>query len=48
MVEVFNHPGQFSVHVFDPLWVGAPSDRSRCDRQYLPTPENDRLILPLT
>jgi len=47
MVEVLNHPGQPPVHFFDLLWVDRPTNRSRYDHQYLPTPENDRL-LPLT
>ena len=47
MAEVLNHFAQFSVHIFDLLWVGRPTNRSRCDHQCLQTPEYDRL-LPLT
>jgi len=47
MVEVLNHLGQLSVHFFDLLCVGPPTNRSRCEHQYRPDLEHDRL-LPLT
>ena len=47
MVEVLDHLGQLFVHFFDLLWVGRPTNRSRCDYQYIPTLEHDHL-LPLT
>ena len=47
MVEVLNHLGQLFVHFFDLLWVGRPTNRSRCDRQHMSTEEHDSL-LPLT
>ena len=47
MVEVLDHLGQLFVHFFDLLWVGRPTNRSRCDYQCFPTLEHDHL-LPLT
>ena len=46
-IEVLNDLGQLSIHFFDLLWVGRPTNRPRCDHQYLPNPEHDRL-LPFT
>jgi hypothetical protein len=47
MVEIFDHLGQFPIHFLDFLWVGGPTDRSRCDHQQLPDLEQ-RHLLPLT
>ena len=47
MIEALNHIGQLFVHFFNLLWVGRPTNRSRCDHQCLSNPEHDRLV-PLT
>ena len=38
-VEIFNDLSQLSVHFFDPLLVGQPTQRPLCDRQHLPNSE---------
>ena len=43
MVEIFDHLGQLSFHVFDPLQVRGAIDRPHCDPQHMSNLVDDYL-----